>query len=267
MFDWIGNWPAHFISYLTGRAAHLKLPAPLAEWSIRIFVKLLNIDASQAQMPLSDYHSIGDYFTRDIRPDLRPISGKICCPVDGRLREHATVSEQQTVDVKGLEYPLAEFFGITELPKNLVGARLSSFYLSPQDGHHIFAPCNAKIISAVHIPGSLWPVNSWGLNNVHGLFARNERIHIWLDSGFGQIVVSLVGALNVGSMSLSFDSNSFGRNREKEQRSYDLEVSQGEKLATFHLGSSVILTIEGRGLESAALISADSAVKYGQALY
>ncbi|MFX7329401.1 phosphatidylserine decarboxylase, partial [Acinetobacter baumannii] len=75
-----------------------------------------------------------------------------------------------------------------------------SIYLSPKDYHRIHMPCAGRLRRMVHVPGSLYSVNPATVAGVPGLFARNERVVCLFDSDFGPFVLTLVGAMVVGSM-------------------------------------------------------------------
>lgn len=121
-----------------------------------------------------------------------------------------------------------------------------NFYLSPQDYHHVHAPCDLMIKKLIYLPGKLWPVNDWAVNNIADLFAVNERIAIFFDSEFGAGVLIMVGACNVGKMSLAFHeliTNSLPPKTHSQTFNFETPValSAGQLLGTFNLGSSVVL--------------------------
>jgi phosphatidylserine decarboxylase len=93
----------------------------------------------------------------------------------------------------------------------------------------------------------LWPVNDWALSKIPKLFAVNERVVLHLENSEVDLILVLVGAYNVGSISLvfnSFRSNLFSTNVGIDQLlNPALEIKRGERLATFHMGSSVAMFV------------------------
>jgi phosphatidylserine decarboxylase len=250
--------PKRYLSWCVGQLMHLRLPGPLARFSVRVFIKLYGIDPASARKPLAAYRSIGDFFTRDLRPELRPISGAVCCPVDGTLRGvHPLDPGGEVPQVKGVSYSLMDLLGGDPLAARFAQGQLWNFYLSPRDAHHIHAPVDGRIVKTVHIPGALWPVNTWALNAIPGLFAVNERVVSFIESEFGLLAVVMVGATNVGRIKLAYgdletNSRPWRRARQKSiQHNPPIVVTRGEKIGTFKMGSSVVLVSERRFLQCA----------------
>jgi phosphatidylserine decarboxylase len=123
----------------------------------------------------------------------------------------------------------------------------------------------------VHIPGKLWPVNDWSFANIDELFSINERVVTYVDSAFGRVAVVMIGATNVGKISVVYDS--FISNAAAGRtvtRDYDppLAIGCGDRLGTFHMGSSVVVLVEpGRVDLSRVRLSAGSKVRYGEAVF
>jgi phosphatidylserine decarboxylase len=245
--------PKAYLSWCVGRLVYLRLPGPLAKLSVQIFARMYGIDTDAATKSLSEYSSIGDFFVRDLRPELRPIGDGIVCPVDGTLRCYEDVSSSgQLTQVKGREYSLESLLGGGECAERFKGGQLWNFYLSPTDAHHIFSPVAGSIVETVHVPGALWPVNDWALNAIDGLFVKNERIVAFIESEFGMVAVVMVGATNVGRISLSYSSLEtnvapwIAKKLTRIPHSEPISIDKGGKLGTFHMGSSVLLVTERR---------------------
>ena len=71
--------------------------------------------------------------------------------------------------------------------------------------HRVHSPVDGRVVAWRYVPGRLFPVNGAGVRSVPGLFTRNERVAVFLDTeAHGPVAVVLVGAANVGRMSLAF---------------------------------------------------------------
>jgi hypothetical protein len=96
--------------------------------------------------------------------------------------------------------------GDPELAQRFTNGAFFNLYLSPQDYHHVHTPVGGKIVRSVHIPGMLWPVNDWSLANVNQLFSINERVVTYIECALGLVAVVMIGATNVGKISVVYDT-------------------------------------------------------------
>jgi len=264
--------PLSYVSWCLGMLANLPLPQPLARWSIQIFARAYGIDVTTATEPLCHFRSIGEFFTRDLKPESRPLGAGFLCPVDGTLRQYCELVPGQPISqVKGSEYSLGALLGDDAFTSRLSSGALWNLYLSPADAHHIFAPVAGTIVRTVHIPGKLWPVNDWALHSVDGLFAVNERIVTFIETERGLVAVVMIGATNVGRIALRYMQLETNLKpwQAKVIRRFehsDIAVQAGDKLGTFKMGSSVIVVAESHKTSSHLQSSAQRKVRYGESL-
>lgn len=189
---------------------------------------MYRVDSTAATQEISAYKSLAQFFTRDIKAELRPLgAGVLLSPVDGVLRSYGQVKDGVICDVKGQNYTVAELLGDDSWGAEFTQSCFFNFYLSPRDCHHVFCPVEGKVSRISNIPGALWPVNDLGLTFIPKLFVKNERVAFGLESALGPLVLVMVGALNVGKMEVLCRSGQ--------------ELQKGQKMGTFWLGSSVIL--------------------------
>ncbi len=262
--------PKNHASYFLGKLVHLELPGPLARRTIRWFARAFDIDTEISARPMSDYASIGAFFTRDLKEGSRPIRGNFVSPVDGTMRNFGAVENGVLEQVKGKTYSLRTFLGDDELASTFEGGTYFNFYLSPQDYHHVHSPVSGTVIRSIHVPGRLWPVNDWSMRNIESLFAVNERVITFLECSLGLVAVVMVGATNVGKMSVTYDAfvtNTTFATRKIETHLYDpapdLEV--GDRLGTFHMGSSVVVLLQKDAVAVGQIIgSAPRKVVFGE---
>ena len=271
MYRYLRYVPKNHLSRFAGRLVHARLPRPLARRLVHWFARTYQIDVGEAGQELHHYPSIGDFFIRDLREGLRPVEGDFVSPVDGVLRNFGLIENGRIEQVKGKTYTLARFVGDDETAKRYENGTFFNFYLSPQDYHHVHSPSTGKVVRSVHIPGKLWPVNDWSLANIDELFSVNERVVTYLDSPYGLLAVVMIGATNVGKISVVYDSfisNAAGTTR-RATRSYDppIELEAGARLGTFHMGSSVVILAEpGRVDLGRVRLEAAKKVRYGAAI-
>lgn len=254
-----------------GRLLHVPLPGPLARALVRFFVGTYDIDVDAAGKPLEAYPSIGHFFIRDLAEGLRPIEGDFVSPVDGKLRNFGVVTDGLLEQVKGKTYTVASFLGDEVAAKRYVDGAFFNLYLSPQDYHHVHSPVSGGIEASIHIPGKLWPVNDWSLANVDELFSVNERIVTYIESNLGRVAVVMIGATNVGKISVVYDDIISNRPRKHRTtpRTYDppFPIAAGDRLGTFHMGSSVVMLIEPGRIDLAKVrVQIGKKVQYGEAI-
>jgi len=270
--------PKRLLSAIVGWFAHLPLPPLLGQPLLRFFIGAYSIVTSTAELPLERYRSIGEFFTRNLKPGARPVEGAVVSPVDGKLRGWGRIEGGAIEQIKGKTYSVGELLGDERcvglgeepLASRYEGGCYFNFYLAPPDYHHIHAPVGGSIRSVRAIPGNLWPVNDWSIQTIDKLFAVNERMVVTIESEFGLVTVVMVGATNVGKISLTFDSIRSNRFAAPLQRaSYDppRSIEVGGRLGTFHLGLSVVILFEpGRFDPTRCGVAPGDTVRYGASL-
>jgi phosphatidylserine decarboxylase len=97
----------------------------------------------------------------------------------------------------------------------------------------------------IYIPGSLFSVNPATARGVPGLFARNERVVCVFESKDGPLVIVLVGATIVGSISTVWhgvvNPSHSGRVQGWRYDEQGLVLQKGDEMGGFQLGSTVIM--------------------------
>ena len=242
--------PKNYLSYFLGRLAAIELPRPFSSYLVRLFAYFFKIDDSSASKPASDYRSIAEFFIRDLKQYHISNESRLISPVEGTLRSFGKIENGLIPQVKDIDFHIKDLLGHEQYAQYFSQGLYFNLYLSPRNYHQVHAPLTGEIIASTHIPGTLWPVNDWSLNNVKDLFCINERIVTYFDSELGKAALVMVGATNVGSMTVVYDNwitNNMAMPAKERlalsSREYanPIAISRGEKLGKFHLGSSVIL--------------------------
>ncbi len=238
--------PKNLLSRKVGAFTDKELPGPLASLSLKAFVEFTGIDMDEAEKPLAEYKSIGDLFIRRLKPGVRPLGTAPVHPADGKIISGGPIQDGKLDQFKGRQYSLVEFIRQTQLSEKFEGGYFATTYLSPKDYHRVHCPVDGTLFWVKHIPGELWPVNQTYVESFPQLFIENERLVIGIQTATGPVMVVMVGATNVGKMSLIPDNNwltnqpsSMRRAREK---SYEpgIELKAGDELGIFHMGSTVV---------------------------
>jgi phosphatidylserine decarboxylase len=261
------------LSRVAARLADLRLPGPLLRALIRTYVRAYGVDLSEAAEPLSAYPTFNAFFTRRLREGARPVAAGravIVSPSDSRLQSLGRVpADARLEQIKGRAYGLAELLGDPLEAAVFAGGVHATLYLSPSMYHRVHVPVDGRITGWRYLPGRLYPVNALAVRNVEGLFAVNERVVVTIDGeDVGPVAVVLVGATNVGRITLSFAalSTNAGAPPLAVRLEPPLPVRRGDELGAFNLGSTVVLLAADPSLEPAGVWEGDI-VRVGQPLW
>jgi phosphatidylserine decarboxylase len=249
MYSLLRLVPKNHLSALVGYISRQKQFQSFQKILISWFVKRYGVCIEEMEKPLAEYDCLGTLFTRKLRNGVRPISGDIVCPVDGRLTESGAIESDTLIQAKGKSYSLAKLLGSEEIAKTYYQGRYYVFYLAPGDYHRIHSPVAGEIKKIIHIPGALWPVNEWSIRSIDGLFAKNERLISLVSSSSGEVAVVKVGATNVGQITSPFSdirTNQLAGSQTQNVAILDPKaiVEAGDHLGTFEMGSTVVLLFE-----------------------
>jgi phosphatidylserine decarboxylase len=240
--------PRKRISSAMGRLADVTGPTPLVHAAIRTFVRAYDVNLDEAIVPPEGFDSFDDFFTRELKPGARTIDPRadvVVSPADGRLEDLGPVEASSRFLVKGREYDVGELLESVEDGQRFRGGTFFIVYLSPRDYHRVHAPVDGRVRYARHVDGTLYPVNSIGLQHVPRLFARNERVVVVQGSRFGDVATIMVGAIGVGRITTTFDPRIITNNGKQGSELTYGEVgpalARGGELGRFHLGSTAIV--------------------------
>jgi phosphatidylserine decarboxylase len=264
------SWP--LLSRVVGRLARLPLPRVLLLPLIRGYVHAYAVDLGEAERPAEGYSSFDDFFTRRLRPGVRPVDAgpeTLVSPCDSELVSIGRVPEAGRLEqVKGRSYALEALLASSEEAAAFRGGQQATLYLSPSMYHRVHSPVDGRIVAWRYLPGRLFPVNGVGARSVPGLYTRNERVVVLIDSeAHGRVALALVGAANVGRIALAFTdlvTNAGGAPGRFEPEA-PIPIQRGGELGVFHLGSTVVALVADPRLQPAA--APRERVRVGQALF
>lgn len=243
---------------------------------IRRFVARYGVDMNEAAEPeISAYASFNDFFTRALKPGVRPLAhADLVCPVDGAISQFGAIDRDQLLQAKGHRYSTTALIGgDTELAARFEHGHFATLYLSPKDYHRIHMPCAGRLLRMIYVPGALFSVNPTTARGVPGLFARNERVVCVFETDHGPLVLALVGATIVGSMATVWHGvvnpprskrlRAWRYDRPDDQR---IELAQGEEMGRFLLGSTVVLLMPNGALRFNPGWTPGRAIRLGEAM-
>ncbi|WP_127579079.1 archaetidylserine decarboxylase [Paenibacillus koleovorans] len=241
-----------WISRITGAFAQ----SGVSRLFIRRFAKLYGIPLKDAEKHVSEYRSLNEFFTRRLKPGLRPIHehpDSLVSPVDALITGMGRIESGQLLRVKGQDYSVDELLNMSPRTVNYKHGYFFVLYLSPTDYHRIHAPASGAVLEKEHVPGKVYPVNDFGLTQMRRVLSRNERLITYIGHAFGEIAVVKVGAMNVSSIRYA-SANLPDR------------LERGGDLAYFEFGSTVVLLTESGIFTPREDLKLGSKVKMGEEL-
>ncbi len=225
-----------------GKFASKKFPKPVQEFINKSYVNLMGLDMSEFE-EASSFDSLNALFTRALKTPRVLSEASLISPSDSYISECGEIKKDIALQIKGFCYSVDEL-----LKEELNGGSFINLYLSPKDYHRYHAPCDMQILSALYVPGLLYPVNFTYLKKVPELFCKNERVILKCKSEvYGLFYMVFVGALNVGKMVFGFDANIQTNANAHQDMKYDyqdLYVKKGDELGYFMMGSTIVMLFE-----------------------
>lgn len=239
------------VSRLAGSFANSRASRHFIPW----FARTYGIPAADAEKQISEYTTLNDFFTRRLKPGLRPVDGSedaLVSPVDGLITAMGTISQGEILNVKGQDYSVDELLNGSPRTVSYRDGFYFVLYLSPMDYHRIHSPATGRILEKEHVPGKVYPVNDMGFRYARKVLSRNERLVTYLRTSHGEVAVVKVGALNVSSI------------RYADPLPEQLQI--GDELARFEFGSTVVLLAENGIFAPLDDLASGLRVKMGQLL-
>jgi len=275
-------FPLNFLSRVWGYVASMKLPPPLDVFSVRLYASAFSCKRDEAELEISEYKTISEFFTRRLKPGLRPIDvySELVSPADGLVTFQGKVKGKNLQQVKGVSYCLHTFLGDDQCRDH--GYLLQNspeshdlhqvvVYLGPADYHRFHSPATWMITSSTHIPGSLLSVRPDVVGALPGLFHTNERAVFRGSWKHGFFSLIAVGATNVGSIVVHADrelaTNTGTQSISRRIYPAPLEALKGEEFGHFNFGSTIVLLFEApREMELHNAWAAPHRIRVGEAL-
>ncbi len=184
-----------------------KIENPLVrDASIACWRMFSDLDLSEAKK--TEFKSLHDCFTRELKPGLRPPDPDpevVVSPSDAIIGAHGAIQDAELFQIKGAGYSLLDLLGDPALVDAHRNGRFVTLRLTSSMYHRFHAPHDCRIERVTFISGDTWNVNPIALKRIERLFCKNERavIQTRLVSGDPLTLVP-VAAILVASIRLHF---------------------------------------------------------------
>ena len=258
----------NLISLYFGKFAKKEFPSPIQKLINSSYVKLMGLNMGEFKHARY-YKSLNDLFTREliIKREIDENQNVIISPTDSLITQCGQIQNDIALQIKGMEYSIEELltYYCSSNFERIKNGSFMNFYLSPKDYHRYHAPCDFKLLKLIHVPGKLYPVNLKYLNKEFELFVQNERVILECVANEKIFYMVFVGALNVGQMVFEFENRVETNTNAKEMKVYtyeNIEISKGECLGYFKMGSTVVMLWEHNMVELENILNQN--IRFGQ---
>jgi phosphatidylserine decarboxylase len=222
-----------------------KIENPLVrDASIACWRMFSDLDLSEAKK--TEFKSLHDCFTRELKPGLRPPDPDpsiVVSPCDAIIGAFGAIQDTELFQIKGAPYSLLDLLGDPKLVDAHRDGRFITLRLMSSMYHRFHAPHDSRIEQVTFISGDTWNVNPIALKRVERLFCKNERavIQTRLASGESLTLVP-VAAILVASLRLHFlDLLLNADTKGPTVFPCDASVHKGDELGWFEHGSTIIV--------------------------
>lgn len=261
--------PKSALSTVVGKATRAPVPARVHHAAIRAFARRYGVNLDEAEGRVEDYPTVGAFFTRRLKPGLRPIDlGErvVASPVDAHVSQLGEIERGACLQAKGITFPVDKLLGDARRALEFEGGSFATLYLSPRDYHRFHSPLPGYITGYQYLPGEFWPVNQASVNTKDALFAINERLVTYLDTPAGPCAYVAVGATCVARIHASYDELITHQGEGPRAHTYPrpIAIEKGGEIGMFEMGSTVILLFAKGRVRWEPSLRADSPVVLGQ---
>tara|TARA_B100000902_G_scaffold85992_1_gene90192 strand:+ start:218 stop:1147 length:930 start_codon:yes stop_codon:yes gene_type:complete len=165
------------------------------------------------------FRSFNDFFSRKLKTESRPITGKeneLVFPADGRHIVVKDLSSKQSIWAKGQSFDLHSLLGSKKRAERFkYGSALIS-RLCPTDYHRFHFPCQGVASDAELINGHLYSVNPLALKkNISYLWQNKRSITELKSDTFGNVCLLEIGATCVGCIEQTYQQGNISKGQEK----------------------------------------------------
>ena len=266
--------PSAIVSRAFGVIADHPFPTPIQNVVNKTYARLARLDMSESRLQTSECRSLNELFTRPLKEHARDIAGDdLVSPVDGTLSFCGRICEGTLLEAKGQMYDVEKLAATKdkELTSWMTDAYAFTIYLSPSNYHRIHAPMTGSVTHLSYAPGRLLPVNRLGYLIADDLLPANERLTSFITGENGKrCALVKVGATCVGKISLQYDEFKSNQTLFKtpitKKLSTPWQISSGEQIACFELGSTIVLLVESKDFVPNSELFIGQAIRLGMPL-
>jgi phosphatidylserine decarboxylase len=138
--------PKNHLSFLMGKLAHLDLPQFIWTPVIKLFSNFYKINLDEAEKPVSEYTSLGDFFIRRLKAGARPVGLEWALhPADSVITQLHRIQDGNLIQAKNKYYKVNDFLHDSEGMNKYNNGFFVTYYLCPTDYHRVHSPVDGII--------------------------------------------------------------------------------------------------------------------------
>ncbi len=236
-----GERTSRLITKLFGWLAVRRFPKPVLRYLIKKYAAAFDVNLHEYDFEVDRALTFQEFFLRKFKEGKRPFYGNVAAPAEGVITAGGELKKGKLMQVKGRHYQvdtLLEESGFLE-------GSYATIYLGLGDYHHVHMPFDATIEKVKRVKGSFFATNEKALHQKERVYCLNERLILRGKTSSAQFILVLVGATCVGKIRL----NSAKLSEEKPTA----HLKQGDEIAAFEMGSTVILILDNQKLTEPGL--------------
>lgn len=191
-----------------------------------------DINIEDYVIPADGFQSFNDFFTRQIKPGVRPIAVPgdntvLVSPSDSTIMKIAdSLTSQSTIEVKSDSLYVRDLLGGDELAAAFIGGKAILCMLATTDYHRFHSPVTGNIISEAQLAGLYYGMTGgW----VDYFFEHRRGYYIFDTDEFGLVGMVCVGMFTISSIEFTQQVGSF--------------VAKGDEVGHFAYGGSAIILL------------------------
>jgi phosphatidylserine decarboxylase len=266
-------FPHHLLSRTTFWLTRQRLP--LIEKLIKAFISAFKVDMKDAVIhDISQYSTFNEFFTRELKPDTRPIDKSAECivsPCDGKISMFGNIDQHTLLQAKNKTFTLNEF--LTPSCKHLdkfIGGSFYTIYLSPRDYHRVHTAYAGQLLEMIYVPGRLFSVAPYAPKAIDKLYARNERVASIFKIEGGYMAITMVGAVNVAAIEMVWEGlvtpPHLNTTVHYDYADRSINLEKAEQMGTFNMGSTVVMMFSKNYAQALQQLHIDQPIKMGETI-
>jgi phosphatidylserine decarboxylase len=244
--------PRALVTRLVGRIAKVEQPV-VRDLSLAVWQLFADLDLSEAAR--SEFRSLNDCFTRELKPGARPVDpdpAVLVSPCDALVGACGPVRGEEVLQVKDSPYTLSELLVHPSLVDRYRNGTYVTLRLTSSMYHRFHAPADGRVTHVTYVSGDTWNTNPITVKRVERLFCKNERAIVQLalaPQGSGSanteapvLTLVAVASILVASIRLhGLDPLLHLGYQGPRELPCDRRFARGEEMGWFELGSTIVV--------------------------
>jgi phosphatidylserine decarboxylase len=236
--------PRRLATQFIGWFSRIEQPL-IRDLSIGVWRLFSDLDLREAKT--TQFRSMHDCFTRQLKDGARPIDGRVdilVSPCDAIVGACGAIAGTELYQAKGFPYTLEDLLCDLDLVEAHRNGCYVTLRLTSSMYHRFHAPHDCRIEQVIYISGDTWNVNPIALKRIERLFCKNERavVRTTLAANGQPVTLVAVAAILVASIRVHcLDGPLNLEHSGPNVMACDSQFRKGEELGWFEHGSTIIV--------------------------